>query len=144
MEKQVIGIYENKEQAKTAVENLQSKGYNLDNISIVAKNIDGLGPAADKAETKEKDGVIAGAAVGGAVGIAGFLVGMSALAVPGIGPIIAAGPIFSTISGAVAGLTANNGGGLRRALQEQGLDEKEARRYEEDVKKGRILIFATE
>ncbi|RFU67451.1 general stress protein [Peribacillus saganii] len=141
MEKRVIGVFENNEQAKTAVEDLQRKGYKLEDISIIAKNIDGLGSAADQVESKETDGVIAGAAVGGAVGLAGFLVGMSALAIPGLGPILAAGPIFTTISGAVAGLTTNEG--LRKALQQQGLNETEARQYEEDVKKGRILIFVS-
>jgi hypothetical protein len=143
MSKRVIGIYENEKEALAAVQDLQSKGYSIEEISIIAKNIEGLGPDADKVKPKEKDGLIAGAAVGGAIGLTGLFLGISALAIPGIGPILAAGPIFSTLGGAVAG-AATNAGGLTGALKEIGLDEEEARQYEDDVKKGKILVIVTE
>ncbi|MBM7694101.1 hypothetical protein JOC77_003545 [Peribacillus deserti] len=142
MEKRVIGIYENEEQAQAAVKDLQSKGYSMKEISIVAKNIEGLGPSADQVKAKETDGLVAGAAAGGAIGLTGLFLGLSYLAIPGIGPILAAGPIFTILGGAVAGL-ATNAGGLSKALQELGLNEDEAREYEEDINKGKILVAVT-
>ncbi len=143
MEKRVIGVYETGKQAQTAVVDLQRKGYNIEQISIVAKNTEGLEPNGDQVKPKETDGIIAGATAGGIIGLAGFFVGMSALALPGIGPILAAGPLLLTLGGAVTG-AATKAGGLTGALQEIGLDEEEARRYEEDVKKGKILIVIAE
>lgn len=143
MEKRIIGVYETEKQAQTAVEDLQRKGYTLEQISVVAKNIEGLEPNEDQVKFKETEGMMAGATAGGIIGLAGFFVGMSALALPGIGPIIAAGPLLLTLGGAVSGAVAK-AGDLTGALQEIGLDEEEARRYEEDVKEGKILIVAAE
>ncbi|KMY53121.1 hypothetical protein AC623_03270 [Bacillus sp. FJAT-27231] len=143
MEKRIIGVYETEKQAQNAVENLQRKGYNLEQISIVAKNIEGLESNGEQVELKETEGMMAGATAGGIIGLAGFFVGMSALALPGIGPIIAAGPLLLTLGGAVSGAVAK-AGDLNGALQEIGLEEEEARRYEEDVKKGKILVVAVE
>ncbi|RJS61620.1 general stress protein [Bacillus sp. PK3_68] len=143
MEKRIIGVYETEKQAQAAVEDLQRKGYNFEQISIVAKNIEGLESNSDQVKPNETEGIIAGATAGGIIGLASFFVGISALAVPGIGPIIAAGPLLLTLGGAVSGAAAKNGG-LIGALQEIGLDEGEARRYEEDVRKGKILIVVAE
>ncbi|OCA87453.1 general stress protein [Pseudobacillus wudalianchiensis] len=143
MEKRIIGVYETEKQAQTAVENLQRKGYSLEQISIVAKNIEGLESNGEQVELKETEGMMAGATAGGIIGLAGFFVGMSALALPGIGPIIAAGPLLLTLGGAVSGAVAK-AGDLNGALLEIGLEEEEARRYEEDVKKGKILVVAVE
>ncbi|PLT31287.1 general stress protein [Peribacillus deserti] len=143
MDKRVIGVYEKEEQAQAAVKELQNRGYSIDEISIVAKNIDGLGLDADQVKSKETDGLVAGAAAGGAVGLTGLFLGLSYLAIPGIGPILAAGPIFTILGGAVAGL-ATNSGGLSKALQEIGLNEEEARTYEDDINKGKILIAVTD
>ncbi|MDQ0219462.1 general stress protein [Peribacillus cavernae] len=142
MEKRVIGVYEKEEKAMAVVEDLKRTGYSIDEISIVAKNTENLGSTAEQVHPTNTDGLIAGATAGGAIGLTGLLVGMSTLAIPGIGPIIAAGPIFATLGGAVAGL-ATNSGGLSSALQEMGLGEEEARRYEDDVKKGKVLVMVT-
>ncbi|RFU65019.1 general stress protein [Peribacillus glennii] len=140
MEKRVVGVYENEGQAHDAVEELKRKGYRLEDISIVAKNIEELGPNVEQVQPKNADGMIAGATAGGVIGLTGLLVGMSTLAIPGIGPIVAAGPIFSMLGGAVAG-AATNAGGLTGALKEMGLPEEEARQYEGDVKDGKILVL---
>ena len=87
-----------------------------------------------------KDGAIAGAATGGAIGIAGVIAGLSSILIPGFGAVLAAGPILTTIGGAVVG--ANSGaGGLKPALMEIGVPEDEAERYSKDVEDGRILVF---
>lgn len=142
MDKRVIGIYENEKEAHAAVEELKAKGYSLDEISLVAKNIEELGPEAEQVESKQMDRVVAGATTGGAIGLAGLFVGLSAIAVPGIGPLLAAGPIFTTLGGAAAGL-ANNSGSLTKALQETGLTEEEARQYEDEVREGKILVMVS-
>ncbi|CAH0343894.1 general stress protein [Bacillus sp. CECT 9360] len=143
MEKRVIGVYENEEQAHAAVEDLKEKGYSMDEISLVAKNTEKLGPEAEQVESKDMDGLIAGATTGGAIGLAGLFVGLSAIAIPGIGPILAAGPIFTTLGGAAAGL-ATKSGSLTEALKDTGLTEEEARQYEDEVKQGKILVMVTE
>lgn len=140
MDKRVIGVYEKEEQALAAVEDLKRTGYGIDEISIVAKDPDKLKSAAEEVNPKNIDGLIAGATVGGAIGLTGLFVGLSAIALPGIGPILAAGPIFAILSGAAAGL-ATNAGGLSSALEEMGLDEEQARHYADDVKKGKILVM---
>ncbi|NCT37745.1 hypothetical protein GTW56_16315 [Bacillus sp. EB93] len=96
MDKRFIAIYENENEAISAVENLKEQGYTSDQISVLAKNIDKLPNEAEEVSPAKTDGLVAGAAAGGAVGLTGLLIGMSALAVPGIGPILAAGPIFAT------------------------------------------------
>ncbi|WP_257985020.1 general stress protein [Bacillus sp. T33-2] len=143
MDKRIIGVYQTEDQALAAVEDLKREGYRSENISIIAKNTDRLGPAADELKPKQTDGLITGATTGAALGLTGLFVGMSTLAIPGIGLILAAGPIFATLGGAVAGLAAD-AGGLRRALEELGLEKEEARRFEDDVKRGNILVFVSE
>ncbi|WP_409299950.1 general stress protein [Peribacillus sp. SCS-155] len=142
MTKRVIGLYETETEALKAVKDLQSQGYSIEEISVIAKNIDGLGPNADKVAPRDQDGIVAGAAVGGAIGLAGLFLGISALAIPGVGPILAAGPIFSTLGGAVAG-AATNAGGLVGALKDMGLEDEEARQYESDVTNGKILVMVS-
>src|SRR5204863_3620339 len=88
--------------------------------------------------TKAPDGAITGAGTGGVLGGAlGWLAGVGALAIPGLGPFIAAGPIMAALSGAAVGATA---GGLIGALVGMGIPEYEAKRYEGKLREGRILI----
>ncbi|MGG0788544.1 general stress protein [Peribacillus simplex] len=141
MDKRFIAIYENAKEATSAVENLKEQGYTSDQISLVAKNIDKLPSEAEEVGPAKTDGLVAGAAAGGAVGLTGLLIGMSALAVPGIGPILAAGPIFATFGGAAAG-AASGAGGLRKPLLDIGLEEAEVEQYVEDIKVGKILVIA--
>jgi hypothetical protein len=141
MDKRVIKIYDNENEAIVAVENLKKNGYTSDQISVVAKNTDQLSKEVEEVSPTKTDGLVAGAAAGGAVGLTGFLIGMSALAVPGIGPLLAAGPIIATLGGAAAG-AASGVGGLRKPLIDIGLDEAEADRYVEDIEDGKILVMA--
>jgi hypothetical protein len=140
MEKRVIGVYENEEQALAAVDELKRTGYSTDEISIVAKNNEQLDSDVEQVNPSNRNGLVAGATAGGAIGLAGLLVGMSTFVIPGFGPILAAGPIFATLGGAVAGL-ATNAGSLSDVLQKNGLNEEEARQYEDDVKNGKILVM---
>ncbi|ASS96470.1 general stress protein [Peribacillus simplex] len=141
MDKRFIAIYENENEATSAVKNLKEQGYTSDQISIVAKNIDKLPNEAEEVSPAKTDGLVAGAAAGGAVGLTGLLIGMSALAIPGIGPILAAGPIFATFGGAAAGV-ASEAGGLRKPLLGIGVEEAEVDQYVEDIKEGKILVIA--
>ncbi|MDM5222262.1 general stress protein [Peribacillus sp. NJ11] len=141
MDKRFIAIYENENEAISAVGNLKEQGYTSNEISVVAKNIDKLPNEAKEVSPAKTDGLVAGAAAGGAVGLTGLLIGMSALAVPGIGPILAAGPIFATFGGAAAG-AASGAGGLRKPLLDMGLEEAEVDQYMEGIKSGKILVIA--
>lgn len=134
-----INVYDTEEQALAGLEELKNKGYKTDDISIVAKNAKKLEEAADDVTTTTGDGLVAGAATGGAIGLTGLLVGMSSFAIPGIGPLLAAGPIIATLGGAAAGSVV--GGGLSGAFKNAGLSSEEASRYEEDVNNGKILII---
>ena len=141
MDKRFIEIYENENEAMLAVENLKKEGYISDQISVVAKDVENLPLGAEEVSPTKTDGLVAGAAAGGAVGLTGLLIGMSALAVPGIGPILAAGPLFATFGGAAAG-AASGAGGLEKPLIDFGLDKAEANQYVEDIKNGKILVVA--
>ncbi|SFC75754.1 Heat induced stress protein YflT [Bacillus sp. OV322] len=146
MVKKIIGAYENEEQAIAAIEKLKNSGYTEDEISVVAKDmkkLDELEPEAEKVSAKGKDGMMTGVAAGGAIGLTGFFVGMDTFLMTGIGPLLAAGPIFATLGGAAAGL-ASKSGGLADTLQDMGVAEKEAKAYEDDVKNGKILIITDE
>ncbi|MED3689195.1 general stress protein [Peribacillus butanolivorans] len=141
MNNRFIAIYDNENEATLAVESLKKKGYSSDQISVVAKNIDKLPNEAEEVSPTKTDGFVVGAAAGGALGLTGLVIGMSALAVPGIGPILAAGPIFTTFGGAAAG-AASGAGGLKKPLLDIGLDEAEIDQYVEDIKAGKILVIA--
>ncbi|WP_409294673.1 general stress protein [Peribacillus sp. SCS-26] len=139
MIKKVIGVYDTQEEAKAAVDDLKKQGYSQNEISIVAKDIEGLGAEANQVKAGDRDGVMAGAATGGAVGLAGLFLGLSYLAIPGIGPILAAGPIITILGGAVAGMS-TGASGLTKALDAVGLNEEQVRQYVEDIKNGKIIV----
>jgi len=134
-----INVYDTEKQALAGLEEMKNKGYNTDDISIVAKHAEKVEKAANDESPTTGDGLMAGAATGGAIGLTGLLVGMSSFALPGIGPFLAAGPILATLGGAAAGSVM--GGGLTGAFKKAGLTSEEARRYEEDVNNGKILII---
>lgn len=140
MENHVIGVYENEQQAAEVVKDLKDKGYTTDEISIIAKNTKELSEITQEVKPSTKDGAIAGALTGGAIGIAGVIAGLSTVLIPGFGAVLAAGPIITTIGGAVVG--ANSGaGGLKHALMEIGVPDDEAERYSNDAKDGKVLVF---
>ncbi|WP_051404931.1 general stress protein [Bacillus cihuensis] len=140
MDNRVIGVYETEEQAVQAIKTLKEKGYSDNEISIVAKHIDKIKDHGEEIVPKASRGMIAGATTGGAIGLTGLFIGLSALAIPGFGPILAIGPIFTTLAGAVAG-AASGAGGLLPALNAHGISEKEAKMYQNDLEIGRVLVM---
>ena len=139
MDKRVIGVYDNGDDAVRAVEELKAQGYDRDDISIVAKDRDEVEAVNAETGTKTEEGLAAGAATGGLLGGAtGLLAGVGALAIPGIGPILAAGPIAAMLTGAAVGAGT---GGLAGALIGMGIPEDEADQYEHDVKEGKLLVL---
>ena len=140
MKNHVIGAYENEQEAAEVVKDLKEKGYTDEEISVIAKNIKELSEITQEVKSSIKDGVIAGAVTGGAIGIAGVIAGLSTVLIPGFGAVLAAGPIITTIGGAVIG--ANSGaGGLKHTLMEIGVPDDEAESYSNDVQAGKILVF---
>ena len=112
--------------------------FSNDDISVLAPDRQGTKDFAHEKNTKAPEGATAGAAAGGAIGgTVGLLVGLGALAIPGLGPFIAAGPIMATLAGVGAGGAV---GGLVGALVGMGLPEYEAKRYEGRVKDGGVLL----
>lgn len=140
MKNYVIDVYENEQQVVEVVERLKERGYKTEEISVIAKNTKNLPEFTQEVKPSNKDGAIAGALTGGTLGIAGVIAGISAVVVPGLGAVLAAGPIISTIGGAVLGAS-SGAGGLKHALMEIGVPDEEAERYSEDVQEGKILVF---
>ncbi|MFE4428403.1 general stress protein [Peribacillus butanolivorans] len=139
MDKRIIGVYETGEEAIKAVEALQAQGYNREDISFVAKDKEELRTVNEETGTKVEEGLAAGAATGGILGgAAGLLAGVGALAIPGIGPVLAAGPLAATLAGAAVGAGT---GGLAGTLIGLGIPEEKANRYETDVKNGKLLVL---
>ena len=144
MKKAVIGTVQNKAQADSIVTQLRNAGFANNDISVLFPSSDGehiVKSDIDKKtgqETKSSDGAIAGAGAGGLLGGSlGLLAGIGALAIPGLGPFIAAGPILATISGLAGGAAV---GGLTGALVGLGIPEEHAKFYETHVKNGGALI----
>ncbi|MED3563384.1 general stress protein [Bacillus xiapuensis] len=137
-EKHLVGVYDTENEAIRAVEDLKRQGYASEEISVIGKNREDVTAINDVTGTKTEDGLAAGAATGGALGgMVGLLAGIGALAIPGIGPFIAAGPITATLTGAVVGAGV---GGLTGALIGMGIPEADAVRYEDYVKDGKFLV----
>jgi len=137
-EKHLVGVYDTEDEVIHAVEDLKRQGYASEDISIIGKNKEQVNNINDTTGTKTEKSALAGAATGGAVGgIVGLLAGVGALAIPGIGPILAAGPIAATLTGAAAGAGV---GGLTGVLIGLGIPEEEADRYEGYVKEGKFLV----
>lgn len=139
MDKKIVGAFNTEQKATRAIEDLKQQGYSTDDISVIAKDRDDVNAVTDETETKAPEGLASGAATGGVLGgVTGLLAGLGALAIPGIGPIIAAGPIAATLTGAAVGAGA---GGLVGGLIGLGIPEDEAREYDEYVEEGRILVM---
>lgn len=136
--KAVIGLVSSEAQAELIVEKLQNAGYSRNNISALLPDKRNTRDFAHEHNTKAPEGAVAGVGAGGAVGgTLGLLAGIGALAIPGVGPFIAAGPIMAAMSGAAAGAAV---GGITGALVGMGIPELEAKQYEGKVKGGSILI----
>jgi len=134
----VFGIYRTVSQAEQTVDRLLAAGFSNNDISVLLPDSQSSKEFAHEKNTKAPEGTTTGVATGGAVGgTLGLLAGIGALAIPGLGPFIAAGPIM----GALAGLGVGGAvGGLIGALVGMGIPEYEAKRYEGRVKEGGILL----
>ncbi len=134
----VFGIFRERMQVDTAVDEFRRQGFRPNDISVLFPNVDSTKEFAHEKHTKAPEGAVAGAGTGAVVGgTLGWLVGIGALAIPGLGPFIAAGPIMAALAGASVGGAV---GGLTGALIGMGIPEYEAKRYEGIVKKGGILV----
>ena len=134
----VFGIYPTYASLENAVDSLRAAGFRNTDISVLFPENVGSKDLAHEKHTKAPEGATAGAGAGAAVGgTLGWLVGIGALAIPGIGPFIAAGPIVAALAGAGIGGAV---GGVTGALIGMGIPEYEAKRYEGRVKEGGILL----
>jgi Protein of unknown function (DUF3341) len=136
--KAVFGIYPTYASVETAVDTLKREGFRSTDISVLfPANVGGRDFAHEKG-TKAPEGASTGAGTGAvAGGVLGWLAGIGALAIPGVGPFIAAGPIMAALAGASVGGAV---GGIAGALIGMGIPEYEAKRYEGRVKDGGILL----
>ncbi|WP_397361828.1 general stress protein [Paenibacillus sp.] len=139
MTKKIVGIFDTEQEATRAIEGLHNQGFSNDEISVITRDRDELRHISDNTGTMAPEGVATGAATGGVLGgVTGLLAGIGALAIPGIGPILAAGPIVATLTGAAVGAGA---GGLVGGLIGLGIPEDEAKEYEGYVESGKILVL---
>jgi hypothetical protein len=137
--KTVTGLFDDYSDARSAVSRLEAAGVPSDDISIVSNRsgrVDGESNAGEGAAT----GASIGAAVGGA---GGLLTGLGLMAIPGVGPVVAAGWLAATAAGAAAGAVAGGAaGGLIGALTKSGVSEEDAHLYAEGIRRGGTLVTA--
>lgn len=138
MSKAVFCLCDSESQAEIIVNNLKNAGALNNDISVLFPDKGGTRDFAHEQHTKAPEGAAAGAGAGGTLGgIMGWLVGVGSLAIPGVGPAIAAGPIMAALAGAGVGAAV---GGFSGALIGLGIPEYEAKQYEGKIKGGNILI----
>lgn len=133
----VLAVFEETDKAIAALNGLRDDGFTADQVSVVARDEATTRAMADNSELVSAEagkGALVGTLLGG---LAGWLIGLSSLAIPGIGPVIGAGIIGAALAGAGIGAAA---GGLIGALGAYGIPEEDARGYEEEVRQGRVLL----
>jgi hypothetical protein len=134
----VFAIYNTRDEVERAVAALRSHGFRATDVSVLWPENAGTKDLAHEMHTKAPEGAAAGAGTGALIGgTLGWLAGIGALAIPGIGPFIAAGPIVAALAGAGA---AGAIGGITGALIGYGVPEVEAKRYEGRVRNGGVLL----
>jgi hypothetical protein len=134
----VFGIYRDRVGVERAVDDLKDAGFRNTDISVLFPENVGTKDFAHEKATKAPEGTATGAGTGALVGgTLGWLAGIGALAIPGVGPLIAAGPIVAALTGVGVGGAL---GGITGALIGMGIPEYEAKRYEGRVKEGGILL----
>jgi hypothetical protein len=138
MSKAVFCIAKSEAVARDIVDKLKVMGFSGDDISVLLPDRSGTRDFAYEQHTKAPEGATAGGVVGaGTGGVLGLLAGLGTLAIPGVGPFLAAGPLMAALAGvALGGAT----GGLIGALIGMGIPEYEAKRYEGKLREGNILI----
>jgi hypothetical protein len=138
MKKAVVGIVNDQARAESAIANLQTVGISNDHVSVLLPDKSGTKDFAHEHNTKAPEGAVAGAGTGGILGgTLGLLAGIGALAIPGLGPFIAAGPLMAALSGGAVGAAV---GGVTGALVGLGIPELEAKQYEGKLKSGNVLV----
>jgi len=136
--KSVFCIATSREQADRIADQLKNANFSNSDISALFADKATNRDFAHEKNTKAPEGAVTGAGTGGVIGGAlGWIAGIGALAIPGVGPFIAAGPIIAALSGAAIGATV---GGIAGGLIGLGIPELEAKRYEGKIKAGNILI----
>jgi len=138
----VAGVFNDSRDAERALNALKDAGFTPEQVSVAAKDTRETQSMVERSDMEgaETTGAATGALAGGLLGgFTGWLVGIGALAIPGIGPVVAAGALATTLGGAAIGAVA---GGLIGALVGMGIPEDDARTYETHVREGRILITA--
>jgi hypothetical protein len=134
----VFGIYKSSAQAERAVDQIVARGFTHNDISVLLPDNKSSKEFAHEKNTKAPEGTTTGVTTGGIVGgTLGLLAGIGTLAIPGLGPFIAAGPIMASLAGLGVGGAV---GGLIGALVGMGIPEYEAKRYEGRVKDGGVLL----
>jgi hypothetical protein len=138
----VFGIFQTRTELESAVERLRTDGFRADDVSTLMPTNESrrsdVGDMGTEKETKAPEGATTGGVTGAVVGGAlGWLAGIGALAIPGLGPFIAAGPIMALLAGASVGAGV---GGVAGALIGMGIPEYEAKRYETQLREGRFLL----
>lgn len=131
----VIGVFNSRDDAEKAVSQLRGKGFGTEEINIVSKEGNSRRGQTQTYDDDVTDGALTGGTIGGIGGLllgAGVVAGVGAMAIPGIGPIIAMGPISAAIGGAMAG-------GIAGGLIDWGIPAEASQRYEQSVAKGGIL-----
>lgn len=138
----VVGSYGTEREAIEVIEDLKRQGYRNEDISVLSKDKKETETVTEETGTNAGEGAATGAVTGGALGgLGGVLAGIGALAIPGIGPIVAAGPVVAGLTGAAAGAGV---GGLAGALIGMGVPEEEAKGYETRFNEGDILVLVEE
>lgn len=132
-----FALYPNRASLEAAVDRLRAEGFRASDVSVLIPNTDSTKDLGHELHTKAPEGAATGAGTGAAIGgMLGWLAGIGALAIPGIGPFLAAGPIVAALAGAGA---AGAAGGLVGGLIGMGIPEVEAKRYEGRLRHGHIL-----
>ena len=136
MKRTATGLFDDYSDARAAVSALEARGIPSDDISIVSNNVD----ERRTGDTNAAEGAGIGAAVGG---VGGLLTGLGIMAIPGVGPVVAAGWLAATAAGAAAGAVAGGAaGGIIGAMTESGVPEEHAHVYAEGVRRGGTLVTA--
>lgn len=127
----IIGVFDSRSKAENAVNSLRQQGFTTEEINIISKQQEKHMESDSDSDDDIMDGTLTGGTIGG---IGGLLLGAGALFIPGIGPIIAAGPIAAAVSGAIAG-------GITGGLIDWGIPADESHHYEQEVVQGSILTI---
>ncbi|HZK23764.1 MAG TPA: DUF1269 domain-containing protein [Oscillospiraceae bacterium] len=130
----VVGLFRSEDQAEEAIRELRAREFDDLDVSLVARG-EGDDREADNASLNfDRQNLTDGTATGGAIGgLAGLLAGAGALLIPGLGPIIAVGPLAGALTGAVTG-------GIAGGLIDYGIPETEGERYEQEIQKGSVMV----